>query len=54
MKKYKIKLYLDGDVRFSYIELENNLTEDEVKEAVKDYIDELFDYRYEEVLDEEY
>lgn len=25
-----------------------------VKEVVKDYMDELFDYRYEEVLDEKY
>lgn len=52
--KYKIRLNLDGDIRYSHIELENDLTEDEVKEAIKDYIDELFDYDYEEVLDEGY
>ena len=61
MKKYKIRLNLDGEIRQSYIELrqsyielENDLTEDEIKEAIKDYIDELFDYRYEEVIDEGY
>lgn len=54
MKKYKIRLNLDGEIRQSYIELENDLTEDEIKEAIKDYIDELFDYRYEEVINEGY
>ncbi len=54
MKKYKIRLNLDGDIRLSYIELENDLTEVEVKEAIKEYIDEIFDYDFEEVLDERY
>lgn len=54
MKKYKIWLELDGEIRQSYIELENGLTEDEIKEAINDYVDELFDYDYEEVLDEGY
>ena len=54
MKDYKIKLNLEGNVKYSYISLENDLTEDEVKEAITDYVKELFDWSYEEVIDEGY
>jgi len=52
MKEYKVKLNLDGYIRYSYISLENDLTDDEVKEAVSDYIKDLFDWSYEEVINE--
>ena len=54
MKDYKIKLNLEGNVKYSYISLENDLTEDEVKEAITDYVKELFDWSYEEVINEGY
>ena len=52
MKEYKVKLNIDGYVRIQYISLEDDLTNNEVKEAVSDYIKDLFDWSYEEVINE--
>lgn len=52
MKEYKVKLNIDGYIRYSYISLEDDLTEDEIRNAVADYIKELFDWDYEEVINE--
>lgn len=52
MKEYKVKLNLDGYVKIYYINLENDLTEDELDDVVADFVNELFDWDYKEVINE--
>ena len=52
--KYRINLNLDGDKRVYHLELDSDFTEDETKEAIGSFGDELFDWNYEEVIDERY
>ena len=52
MKEYKVKLNLDGYVLIQYIKLENDLTEDELDVPVAEFVNELFDWDYEEVINE--
>ena len=52
MKEYRVKLNLDGNVKIYYLNLENDLTEDELDDAVTDFVNELFDWDYEEVIND--
>lgn len=53
-KKYRINLNLDGDKRVYHLELDSDFTEDESKEAIEEFVKELFYWDYEEVINEGY